>query len=367
MGAITNRADGRFMATVNIGGGNRQSVYGATRKEVADKVRDLEDRMQQGVNIAASTRTLASFLTQWLEDVVQQRNKDGTYDLYHCIVTAHLVPALGTIKLCDLTTAPIQLLCNRVAKERKPRTVRNVRAVLRQALNRALRERLIAYNPATLVEIPKIEHNEPRILTVQEARAFLAAIKGDRYEVAYLVALYTGMREGELLGLMWGNVDFEASTIRVTGSLHKGKRDTTKSKAGVRTIIMPATVRIALEAHRTAQDARNTRPRAFVFTTSNDTPINRHNFYRDFRAFLKRHNLPKIRFHDLRHSCATLMLSAGESPKVVQAQLGHAHITTTLGIYAHVLRDDQERASNRLAGLLEESVVKPLSNANETP
>lgn len=247
-------------------------------------------------------------------------------------------------------------------------TVRNVRAVLRAALNQAVKRRRIPYNVATLVEIPRAE--KPRIapLTPGQARALLGAVQGDPLEAPYRVALSLGLRRGEVLALRWEDVDFTCQELRVTGSARRTnrvlQRRTTKTDSSIRTLPLPEQLIQVLRQHRVQQDQARARPdwheHDLVFPSRVGTLMEPGNLYRQFKAVLKRAGLPAgTRFHDLRHSCATLLLAQGVPLVVVRDMLGHTQISTTADIYGHVLPETHRNAVEGLDRLLTPKPASP--------
>ena len=351
-GSIGKRKDGTYYGTIRLDG-QRQWVYGATRREVVDKLKELRRKAEQGMNRDAEKLTVGDFLDRWLEDVVKVRNKPRTYELYSQIVKKYIKPKLGGILLTALKPDHVQALVNSVKKA--PRTIRNVRSVLRRALNQAIRWRYIEYNAAALVEVPRAPKQEVKPLTPEEARQLLDALKGHRLEALYTMALLLGLREGEVLGLLITNLDFEKGTVRIDGALqwNNGKlvRETVKTEASVRTLPLPPSLVPLLKAHLERQQAKFPK-NPYVFASTVGTPINRHNRYRQFKALLKKANIRSIRFHDLRHSCATFLIASGVHPRTIMAILGHAQISTTMNIYGHVLDDTQTAAIEGLDELL---------------
>jgi integrase len=196
-GSIGKRADGTYYGVIRLGG-KRRWVYSESRKEVAAKLKALRQKHEEGIHLDAEHTTLAAFLDRWLEDVVKQRNKHKTYTNCKQSINTHIKPSLGNVSLASLRPDHIQTLVNNLIKGGKaPRTIRNVRAVLRQALNQALRWRYVTFNAAALVETPRIEKFEIQPFTRDEARRFLEVIKGHYREALYLIALLLGLREGE--------------------------------------------------------------------------------------------------------------------------------------------------------------------------
>jgi len=241
------------------------------------------------------------------------------------------------------------------------RSIRNVRAVLRRALNQAMRFGYVARNVATLVDLPgKVTFSAEPLSDVQ-AKQLLDTIKGQRWELLFRIALGLGLRKGEILGLRWVDVDLDAATIRITGALQRqrGKleRSETKSDASVRTIALPPSLLAMLCDHQRTQaaikaDAERWTDTDLVFTTSVGTALEPSDVSRHFKRILKAAGLPEqTRFHDLRHSCATLLIAQGVHPRVVMEILGHSQISTTMNIYAHVLPRVQREAVTGLDAL----------------
>lgn len=252
------------------------------------------------------------------------------------LVDKHVVPALGNVKLSKLTPAHLQgFYRSKLDAGLSPRTVQYLHVVLHRALKQALRWGLVTRNVAEAVDPPKVHKKEVTPLSPEQARAFLEAARGDRLEALYVLAVHTGMRQGELLSLRWEDVDLEAGVLRVRG---------TKTARSRRTVKLSQTALDALTSHLTRQLEEIDRvgsmwqENSLVFATEIGTPLNRHNLVnRSFKPLLLRAGLPHIRFHDLRHTCATILLSKGVHAKFVQELLGHATIAITLDTYSHVL------------------------------
>jgi integrase len=229
-----------------------------------------------------------------------------------------------------------------------PRSVAMERAVLRQALGRAERWGLVARNVAKLADPPRVPRRLVAPLNSEQARQFLEVIRGDRLEALYLIALGVGLRQGEILGLSWPDIDLDAGTLTVRQALQRvnGKLILVepKSRTSNRTVALPSLVHDALRAHRIRQLQERLRvgsrwrddPRDLVFLSTIGTPLDGITVTRRFQALLKAADLPRQRFHDLRHACATLLLSQGVAARVVMEQLGHSQIGLTLGTYSHV-------------------------------
>ncbi len=366
-GWIYKRADGRWVASISLGidaGGKRKSYYGKTRAEVQRLLTAaLRDR-DQGMPIVAEQQTVAHFLDSHLT-VLEPKLKPRTHLRYCQLVNRHALPAFGKVKLARLTAQQIQdLYASKLREGLSPTTVHQLHVVLRSALKRAVRLGLVVRNVTDLVDAPRPKHTEICPLTREQARLLLQAARGDRLEALYALALATGMRQGELLALKWREVDLEGQTARVRATVQyvKGKGfifHDPKTRTSRRTIHLSPPVIQALRQHRARQAEERLalgvawQGQDLVFTTQVGTPIDDgHLLVRQFRPLLERAGLPRIRFHDLRHTAATLLLAAKVNPKVVPEMLGHSSVAITLDIYSHVLPDMQQDAAEPMAKAL---------------
>lgn len=367
-GSIFKRKDGRWAAVVNFGykDGRRQrkTFYGTTRKEVQDKLTQALRARQQNLPLPSERLTVKQFLTTWLQDCAKPALRPRTYENYCNHVNKHLIPALGHIRLAKLTAQEVQKLLNdKISAGLAPRTVHYMHAVLRRALNQAVRWDSLVRNVATLVDRPRAETKEIEPLSPDQARAFLKAVAGDRLEALYTVALAMGLRKGEALGLRWSVVDFDSRQLAVTASLQriegKLKLAETKTRQGCRTITVPENVIAALRIQRVRQmrerlaAGERWREHGLVFTTTIGTPIDPRNLSTYYKRHLARAGLPPKRFHDLRHTCASLLLAQGVHARVVMEILGHSQIGITMNTYSHVLPALQKEAASRMNALLE--------------
>ena len=346
------KEDGLWYGRLDLGRdstGKRMSrtVYSRTRDGAAAKLQALLDAQGRGLSIAVDRATIAGFLEEWLAQSVAPTVRPRTFASYTQIVRVYLAPDLGHRELRRLEPAHVQTLLNgMIAAGRAPRTVRYTLAVLRRALGQAVLWGRVPRNVALLTTPPAAVWHEQTALTPEQGRALLAAARGDRLEAMYRVALALGLRLGEVLGLRWVDVDLAAGTLRVTqtvqrigGQLVFGEPKTRRSR---RTLPLPTSLNRSLADHRERQRAARERvgrawsDSGLVFTTRLGTPLEPRNVVRSFKALLQRAGLPDIRFHDLRHSCASLLVAAGHHPRVVMETLGHSQIAVTMDTYAHV-------------------------------
>lgn len=353
-GSISRRKDGGWMAQYVVHtaeGRKRRTVYGKTRAEVAKKLNKALSDREDGLVFDAGNLKIEEYLERWLKDSVAGNVRSRTFSNYRMQVRRHITPALGGIQLKALSPAHVQgLYRQKLDSGLAPSSVRYIHAVLHRALKQALRWGLVPRNASEAVDLPKLVNAEVDAMTPAETRTFLEAARGDRFEALYVVAVTTGMRRGELLGLRWSDVTLdELATLRVARQLQRlrdgsGLQFVSPKSGKGRTIrLAPRTVE-ALKAHRARQAEEKLRAGSLyedgglVFATEVGTPLEPSNVdRRSFKPLLEKAGLPDMRFHDLRHTCATVLLSEGVNPKFVQELLGHADIKMTLGTYSHFL------------------------------
>ncbi len=311
---------------------------------------------------------VSDYLTRWLSDSVRDKVKQRTFENYEYMVRVHLVPALGHVKLRSLTPARVQALYRaKLDSGLSPRTVQLIHTVLHKALKQAVKWELVAKNVTEAVNAPRparVTGKKIRPLSRKEYFAFREAVRGDRLEALYVLAVTAGLREGEILGLDWEAVDLDRGIVYVRRQLTRTKKDglifTEPKWNSQRSVILTEDAVATLRRHRARQaEERMKLPlglwqdTSLVFTSATGGPLDVGNMTnRSFRPLLERAGLPRIRFHDLRHTCATLLLLAGVSPRIVQERLGHRDISETLGTYSHVLPNMQEAAVKALDNLL---------------
>ncbi len=292
------------------------------------------------------------YLERWLESSVKGNVSPRTYSNYQLQVRRHFTPALGRIKLKDLTPFKVQgLYRSKLDAGLSNASVRYTHAVLHRALKQAVKWSLVPRNVAEAVDPPRVRREEITPLSPEQSRAFLTMAREDRLEALYVVALTCGLRQGEILGLKWSDVDLGAKTLRVNRQLQRLRRDgdtpgrlvfAEPKNASRRTVPLTATAVEALKRHgkRQAEEKMKIgtlyRDEDLVFASEIGTALDAQNVVnRSFKPLLERAGLPSIRFHDLRHTCATLLLAKGVHPKLVQALLGHASISMTMDLYSH--------------------------------
>lgn len=369
-GTIRQRKDGLWEAAYSyrdaLGNLKRRSLYAKTQREVAEKLRTALRAVDQGGAVNTDRQTVAQFLDRWLEDVVKPSVRAKTHHSYAQLTRLHLSPMLGKHQLAKLTPQHVQAFMNaKLAAGLSPRTVQYLRAVLRRALGQALKWGLVLRNVATLVDPPRVERKEMTAFSPEQAPQFLTAVRGDRLEALYTVALSLGLRQGEALGLRWQDIDFTAGTLRVAVALQKingqpPRLVEPKTKKSRRVLPVPAPLLAQLKAHRKRQHMERLvagerwvgEQWGLVFCNTYGGPLDASHVVAAFKKHLVRAGLPSIRFHDLRHSCASLLVAQGTHPREVMEILGHSTITLTMNTYAHVMPQAQRNALTALSGTL---------------
>lgn len=367
-GAIRQRSTGLWEARVTVGWDQgkriRRSVYGKTQREVVEKLVPFLAQVQRGEAPPSGTRTVGAFLEEWMEGL-ELRVRPSTAKRYRDLLRIYAIPALGTIKLRRLTPQQVEALLTRMrGAGLAPRTVWHLRAVLRSALTDAVRAAEVMRNAAALAHPPKVEPFQVEPMTPARAGAILDSVAGTDLEAPVSLALWTGLRQGELLGLQWSDVDLVARRLSVAANLQRRSREyflePTKTAKSRRTISMPDPAVEVLTAHRQRQlqqrlllgPAWDTQFGNLVFTDALGRPLDGRTLTVRFQTLVERAGLGSIRFHDLRHAAATLMLASGTDLKVVSEVLGHSAIATTANVYAGVLDELKTDAADRLARLV---------------
>ncbi len=365
-----------WCASINLGwqGGKRKRkrkhfFLGRTRKEVQEKLTEALRNYQQGLPAAPSCQTVEQYLTSWVWETARPTVRARTFESYELVVRKHLVPDFGRTKLGDLSPQRVQALLNRKLQSGlSPRTVEYIRTVLVIALNVAVRWGLVPRNVALLVPAPRVERHEVRPLSPDDAQKLLEAVKGDRLEALFTAALAVGLRLGEGLGLSWSDVEFEKGTITVRQQVQRigGKVVLVepKTKRSRRTIALPEVAVEALRERKVRQyeerllAADGWVDTGLIFTTRKGTPLEPRNARKAFHELLERAGLPRIRFHDLRHACASLMLAQHVHPRVVMEILGHNNISMTMDLYSHVMPEVQREAAASMDRVLRPAVSR---------
>jgi integrase len=361
-GSIFQLPDGKWVAVVSCGreaSGKRlrKTFYGESKAEVLEKRDKFRSALSGGLAVNAdSKQSVRGYLTTWLVNV-KPTVRLNTYTCYEDTVKRYIEPHLGATALDKVT--PVHIRATLAALEadgKSPRVRQLTHAVLRRALGQACEDGLITRSPVPK-ESPKVEKRTMVVWTDEQAREFLAVARRERLWALYVVALFSGMREGEILGLQWSDIDLRTGIISVQHNLVESRGKILglfppKTGRGARTVSLPDTAVSALQAQKARLLEEGLGVAGYVFPSRTGTPINKHNLLRAFKAVCLRAGVPKIRFHDLRHTNATLLLQAGIHPKVVADRLGHADVSMTLNIYSHAVQGLQAEAGKKLEDLL---------------
>jgi integrase len=403
-GTIRKRADGRWMAQLMVGykpDGARdiRSVYGKTRGECQKKLDDLRRRRDEGLlgDPGAGKETVEAFLLRWLE-AIQGTRRDSTLYRYRVLVHTHLIPAIGKLRLADLKPQHLVALYAQARKTGKrvkvkdedrpsdstpkrgrkartreertglsPRTVKYLHTTLKLALDMAVKWGAVPRNVARAVDAPRVPKVRVQAMHPAEVSKLLTSSTeaGDRLGALWTVAVYSGAREGELLGLTWGDVDFDHGTMTIWRTLVGRHQDgsprfnETKTDKGRRTLSLDADALEALRLHRDRQQwdrqrlGEGYKDYGLVFASEVGTPLNPSNVIHRFKRALRRAGLSESYSpHSLRHANATLQLASGVATKVASERLGHSTVQITQDLYQHVLRELDESAATKIGDVL---------------
>ena len=350
---------------MHLGGGKRRWVSVRGTRRMAERVAArLEEDMQSGALIEPAATTVGDYLEQWLETRVRLQNAPRTYQDYRYYVHRFLQPELGHLRLTQLRPLHLQELYVKLRQQGLTRTVDYVHQVMRKALNDAVQLQLVARNPALAARPPRSRAQPVDIPSVEVVRAALAAIGGSDIELPIRLAVTTGVRPGELVALRWRDLDLATGRARVRQTLQRISGEglvfaPTKTHRSTRTIALDAHVVEQLTRHRAIHAARREElgplydDHDLVFAQADGRPVEPNVMLQRFRRALPRAGLPPLRIKDLRHVHASIMLSEGVHPRVVQEQLGHASITLTLDTYSHVMPGIQAEAVQRVGRVLD--------------
>ncbi|HEY5094870.1 MAG TPA: tyrosine-type recombinase/integrase [Candidatus Eremiobacteraceae bacterium] len=338
----------------------RQEIVGRTKADVTDELVRMRVKYSKQGRVEALKTSMSDYLTEWLE-----RKKDAiafkTYELYDGAIQKHIGP-IGRISVSKLTTANLEFMLGRMKTNGTGARMRQiVRGVLSMALTEGVDRGIIDRNVCAPITKAKVTPKAIKPLNRDQARALLAAAASDPLEALYCLAVATGMRQGELLALHWSDVDFAGSQVSVRHTLTRIEsgelvRGDTKTPAGRRSVALPAVAVESLRRHqqRAFEDGKRAHP--WVFCDAAGQPLTKGWLVvQSFQPLLKLAGLSPIRFHDLRHTAATLLLADGQHPKIVQEMLGHSSISITLDLYSHVTPSMQRGSADRMNAILSAS------------
>ena len=395
-GTITKRKDGHYQAAAYVfrpdGTRTRKFAYGKTREEVASQLTEMQEMTRQGIPAASSTMAFGNYLTYWLATMAPERLKPATLNSYEGLSRLYIRPALGKKRLTRLSPADVRrflaefkaacLCCLRGADEERPenkrtccavgrcckrrpsaRTVQYIHVVLRSALQQAIREELIARNIARIVETPTVESKEVRPLDAAEVRLLLKTAQPQRLYALWLLLVSTGLRRGEALRLTWADNNLTAGTLRVRRNVQRIRRElifgNAQDNALRPSISLPKRCVQALTTHRAQQEREQKvagakwqptpgHPTGLVFTTVTGRVTDPRSLNRMLTILCRDAKVRRVRVHDLRHTCASLLLAQGVDARTIMETLGHSTITMTLDTYAHVMGSTLRAAAERM-------------------
>ena len=348
----------------------QRSISGKTQKEVAQRAREMAVEVDQGTYKAPSKMTLGEWLDIWLKEYLGSV-KPKTLESYQCQIENHIRPQLGSIKLDTLSTHAIQHFCNSLTDSGlSPKTVKIVHGVLHKALQQAVAISYLRFNPSDACILPRIERKELKPLDDNAIHQFMVAVKGHPYELLFLVTLFTGMRQGEVLGLEWQDVDFEHGTLLIRRQLQKVKDNngkyhfqfaSVKNSKWRKIAPAPFVMQWLKRQHGKQEEWKVLAGTAWkdtglIFTNELGDHLMPHTIYHNFKRIVTDMGLPSVRFHDLRHSYAVASIKSGDDIKTVQGNLGHATASFTLDVYGHVTDQMRHESAQRM-----EQYIKSIS------
>lgn len=369
-GSVWQRKDGRWSGAAYVrthtGRIERRYVYGKDEKDVARKITKLLEKHDHGIPAGPTTMTLAAFLDEWLGHI-RHHVRPQTWTGYENNVRLHLVPRLGKKKLTALSVRDVRLMVDKLQDEGTSRRgVQWIHSTLRVALQHAVREELVTRNVARGVKIEQpVAGSTVEPFSIDEARRFLRAVEPHRLYALWVAMIHLGLRRSEACGLHWSDVDLDVRTLRVRRSLQRVGGELvelpTKTRRSTRTVPLPALCVRVLGEHRDRQakeraDAGRLRwqDTDYVFTSTVGTALEPRNVSRAFGELCDKHGFRRVRLHDLRHTCVSLLLSLGVHPRVVMEIVGHSAIEMTMNVYGHVTLDTQREALDLLDDKLTE-------------
>ncbi len=366
-GSVTHRKDGRWQTSMMLEGRKRKYFYGETQAEALEKLHIAQEQQRQGKLATGPQQTVAQFLEDWLENVHRHKIRETSYLIYRGHLNLRVLPAFGHIKLKNLTAYHIETLYSRMQqKGHKSETIRSLHRMLHKAFGDAVRWKRLSHNICDDVQQPSEEEFEMQLLTQEQAKVLIETVKGTPLEAIIPLALGTALRGGEILGLLWSHIDFEEKSLTVKRTVYRipkqgvvaSEPKTAKSKSK---LLLPQFVIDALLLHRERQAHMRLKAgdkweeHNLVFTNLVGKFMSRqYHLGTKFKQMLKQANLPDMRFHDLRHSSATILLEMGVHPKLVQNLLRHAKIATTMDRYSHVRPRMQRKVMDDLDTLFQD-------------
>jgi integrase len=350
-----SKSQGLWVAEISLPDGKRKRKYSKAQKTVREWLLAQREALRDGLLLEDDRVTVSEFVDRYMDQVAIHTLRPKTLESYESLVRIHIKPSIGFHRLSALSPAHLQkLYSDKLNSGLSKRTVQFIHSIIHKILDQAMKWGLVIRNVADLVDAPSPKRKAPNVWTAEQVKTFLNHVKGHRWYLIYVLAIYCGFREGEILGIHYDDIDLKHGVINVRHAVQylKGKGlviTEPKTDRARRAVTVPDFAINVIKHHLESQYINQ----GIIFKTSNKTPISPRNLVRHFKASLKEAGVPEIRFHDLRHTSATLLLSAGVHPKVVQERLGHSSVVLTLTTYSHVLPGIQEEAAIKLEAFIE--------------
>ena len=376
-GSIRKRPDGRWEARYTVGVDPetgkqiRKSIYGKTQKEVRQRMAKTITEIDDGSYIEETGMKLSEWMDTWLEEYASHNVSPYTKDSYERIIRNHVNPGLGKVKLAELSALQIQKFYNGLMSKKKlsGKTVKNVHGVLHRALDKAVKLGMLRVNPADACDLPKTRRKEIHPMETEDISRFVQEIRANKYGYVYWVTLFTGMRQGEVLGLTWDCVDFERNTLFINKQLHKSEKvggayklTPTKNQRSRVITVAPSVMEVLEKQKRRQQQMQALAQEAWnnewnlVFTNEFGGHLCHFTVYKHYKKIVTKIGVPEERFHDLRHSYAVVSLESGDDIKTVQSNLGHATASFTLDVYGHVSQKMRQQSADRMEAFIKRAV-----------
>ncbi|MCM3079598.1 site-specific integrase [Brevibacillus invocatus] len=341
-----------------------------TKKEAEIACAEMITKYDTGELVISKKQTLESYLQFWLENHAKSTLRTSSYTNHETVINSRIIPALGKVELDKLTPIQVTKYLTELQKEDLSADyVKYIHAVLKKAINQAVKWQLIPKNIMDHVDPPRLTAKEIITWTPEQANEFLSYAEKDKYYIAFVLAIYTGMRRGEILGLRWKDIDFEQAKISIQQTLYRPANQgiifqEPKTKSAKRRIAIPQFVLQELKRHKARQNKFRLEYGAgyedhdLVVSYDDGRPQDPRNLLRHYERITKKSGLPPIRFHDLRHTHATMLLQMGEHPKVVSERLGHSRVGITMDVYSHVMPDMQKDAADNFEKMMKQKRSK---------
>jgi integrase len=370
-GTVFQRKDGRWSGAVSLGNSKRKHVYGKTAADVRTKVAEIRASLSQGIQLP-KRMTITELITLWLE-AKEPTVRHTTFAGYKLTLGKHVIPNIGHLKIATVTPTDFEQLYTTCSKTISPKSIRNLHAALKQSFDWAVRRDWISRNPAALIaatDLPKVVRKPPTVITPEEARKLIDVAAGTKSEALIALAVTTGARVGELIGITWDRINIpddvkKSATLRIDRALQyvdgKPQLMQPKTPAGVRDLTLTITASNPLRKLRSEQNKAALRlgkdwsnPLDLVFVTDTGKPLTRKAVLKQyFRPLLREAGLPeKMQFHTLRHAAASLLLAEGVPVPLVSRMLGHSTPAFTMAVYSHAIPNSEHIVASAMESIL---------------